>query len=129
MTLFDVHMNRAPIDGKITLIKHTPGKGKTLGLNTPVSTIRNERNTVVIERDDGIMAGVVQIAAKRVDRCIITANEGDIVQRGQIIGKIRWGSQLDMIIPRNSTVFVREGEQVHAGSTNIARYNGKTDEV
>jgi phosphatidylserine decarboxylase len=123
MTLFDVHMNRAPIDGKIKLVKHTPGSGPTLGLNTPISTIQNERNTVVIERNDGIMAGIVQIAAKRVDRCIITADEGDHVKRGEIIGKIRWGSQLDMIIPRNSIIQVREGEQVYAGSTVIAKYN------
>ena len=119
MTLFDVHMNRAPIDGKIKLVKHTPGQGKTLGLNTPISTIQNERNTVVFERDDSIMAGIVQIAAKRVDRCIIIVNEGDQVKRGQIIGKIRWGSQLDMIIPRNCIIKVREGDQVYAGSTII----------
>jgi phosphatidylserine decarboxylase len=122
MTLFDVHMNRAPIDGTIKLVKHTPGSGKTLGLNTPISTIQNERNTLVIERPDGIMAGIVQIAAKRVDRCIIIPKEGDFVKRGEIVGKIRWGSQLDMIIPRNCIIKVREGEQVYAGKTIIARY-------
>ncbi len=122
MTLFDVHMNRAPIDGKITFIKHT--QGTAIGLNTPVSNITNERNTVVIERPDGIMAGIVQIAARGVRRCIITSKEGDAVQRGQIIGKIRWGSQLDMIFPRNCEIRVREGEQVYAGSTVIARYLG-----
>ena len=122
MTLFDVHMNRAPIDGKIILIKHT--EGTSIGLNIPLSTITNERNTVVIEREDGLKTGIVQIAARGVNRCIIMAKEGDNVKRGQIIGKIRWGSQLDMIIPRNSEIFVREGEQVHAGSTVIARYLG-----
>jgi phosphatidylserine decarboxylase len=119
MTLFDVHINRAPIDGKVTLVKHTDGTA--IGLNTPVSTIENERNTVVIEREDGIMAGIVQIAARGVNRCIIAAKEGENVSRGQIIGKIRWGSQLDMIFPRNSEIFVREGEQVFAGTTIIAR--------
>ncbi len=123
MTLFDVHMNRAPIDGKITLIKHT--EGTAIGLNTPSSTITNERNTVIIEREDGIMAGIVQIAARGVNRCIITAKEGDKVKRGDIIGKIRWGSQLDMIVPRNSEILVREGEQVYAGSTVIAKYLGE----
>ncbi|MEZ5084597.1 MAG: phosphatidylserine decarboxylase [Bacteroidales bacterium] len=122
MTLWDVHMNRAPIDGKITLVKHTPGTA--IGLNTPKSTIENERNTIVIEREDGLMAGIVQIAARWVDRCIVSMNEGDEVKRGQIIGKIRWGSQLDMIIPRNCEIMVREGEQVHAGSTIIAKYEG-----
>ncbi|NLM68357.1 MAG: phosphatidylserine decarboxylase family protein [Enterococcus sp.] len=119
MTLFDVHINRSPIDGKIVLVKHTDGTA--IGLNTPVSTISNERNTVVIEREDGMIAGVVQIAARGVRRCIIMAKSGDIVQRGSIIGKIRWGSQFDMIIPRNCEIKIREGEQVYAGSTIIAR--------
>lgn len=122
MTLFDVHINRSPIDGKIILVKHTDGTA--IGLNTPVSTIQNERNTVVVRREDGIMVGIVQIAARWVDRCIVSMNEGDVVNRGQIIGKIRWGSQLDMILPRNSEILVREGEQVHAGSTIIAKYLG-----
>jgi len=119
MTLFDVHMNRSPIDGKITFISHTPGTA--IGLNTPSSTITNERNTVVIDREDGVRTGIVQIAARGVKRCIITAGLDDKVSRGDIIGKIRWGSQLDMIIPRNSEILVREGEQVYAGKTIIAR--------
>jgi phosphatidylserine decarboxylase len=123
MTLWDVHMNRSPIDGKIILVKHTDGTA--IGLNTPKSTIENERNTIVIQRADGILVGMVQIAARWVDRCIVSMNEGDEVKRGQIIGKIRWGSQLDMIIPRNSEIMVREGEQVHAGSTIIARFISK----
>ena len=119
MTLFDVHMNRAPVDGKVTFIKHTPGTA--IGLNTPSSTVTNERNTVIIERHDGVRTGIVQIAARGVRRCIVMAKEGDTVKRGEIIGKIRWGSQLDMIIPRNCEIMVREGEQVHAGSTVIGR--------
>jgi phosphatidylserine decarboxylase len=119
MTLFDVHYNRAPIDGKIILIKHTDGTA--IGLNTPESTLTNERNTVVFKRDDGILAGIVQIAARGVKRCIIMSKTDDQVNRGEIIGKIRWGSQTDLIIPRNSNIMVREGEQVHAGSTIIAK--------
>lgn len=122
MTLFDVHMNRSPVDGKITFIKHTPGTA--IGLNTPSSTVTNERNTVIIERNDGIRAGIVQIAARGVKRCIVMAQTGDSVKRGEIIGKIRWGSQLDMIIPRDCEIMVREGEQVYAGSTVIARLSG-----
>ncbi len=119
MTLFDVHYNRAPIDGKIILVLHTPGTA--IGLNNPSSTITNERNTIVLERDDGIKAGVVQIAARFVDRCIVTCKEADYIKRGEIFGKIRWGSQADLIIPRNSEILVREGMQVNAGSTIIAK--------
>lgn len=122
MTLFDVHINRAPIDGEIILIKHTDGTA--IGLNTPSSTITNERNTVVFKREDGLIAGIVQIAARFVSRCIITTSLNDTINRGQIIGKIRWGSQLDMILPRNCEIMVREGDQVHAGSTIIAKYLG-----
>ena len=119
MTLFDVHYNRAPIDGKIILVKHT--SGSAIGLNTPESTLVNERNTTVFEREDGVKAGVVQIAARWVDRCIVTSKVGELLNRGDIFGKIRWGSQADLIIPRNCEIMVREGEQVFAGSTIIAK--------
>jgi phosphatidylserine decarboxylase len=119
MTLFDVHYNRAPIDGEIILIKHT--EGTAIGLNTPESTLTNERNTVVFKREDEVMAGIVQIAARGVRRCIVMAIEGAQVTRGEIIGKIRWGSQTDLIIPRNTDIMVREGEQVYAGITIIGK--------
>ncbi len=119
MTLFDVHYNRAPLDGKVILVKHTPGT--SIGLNTPESTLTNERNTTVFERGDGIKTGVVQIAARGVNRCIVMSREGEIMRRGQIFGKIRWGSQADLVIPRNCEILVREGEQVYAGSTIIAK--------
>lgn len=119
MTLFDVHYNRAPIDGKVIMVKHTPGT--SIGLNTPESTLTNERNTTVFERKDGVKAGVVQIAARGVNRCIVMSKEGEVLNRGEIFGKIRWGSQSDLILPRNCEILVREGEQVFAGSTIIAR--------
>ncbi len=119
MTLFDVHVNRAPINGKVILVKHTPGK--YLGLNRPESTIVNERNTIVIQREDGIMVAVVQIAARYVRRCIVSVREGENVAHGAIIGRIRWGSQADVIIPRNCEIIVREGDQVFAGETVLAR--------
>jgi phosphatidylserine decarboxylase len=119
MTLFDVHFNRAPVEGEIILVKHT--SGTAIGLNTPESTLTNERNTVVLKREDGLMAGIVQIAARGVRRCIVMAEVGKKVKKGEIIGKIRWGSQTDLIIPRNSFILVREGEQVYAGTTTIAK--------
>lgn len=122
MTLFDVHYNRAPIDGNIIMVKHTPGTA--IGLNNPESTIINERMTTVFEREDGIKVGVVQIAARWVSRCIVMKNSSDVLKRGDIFGKIRWGSQADLIIPRNCEIMVREGEQVYAGSTIIAKYLG-----
>lgn len=119
MTLFDVHYNRAPLEGKVIHVKHTPGTA--IGLNTPASTISNERMTTVFKRNDGVRFGVVQIAARGVSRCIVSVKEGDEVTRGQIFGKIRWGSQTDLIIPRDCHIYIREGDQVHAGATVIGR--------
>jgi phosphatidylserine decarboxylase len=121
MTLFDVHYNRVPLDGNVLLVRHTPGT--SIGLNTPESTVNNERMTTVFERGDGIKFGVVQIAARGVSRCIVSVKEGDKVARGQIFGKIRWGSQSDLIIPRDCTIYVREGDQVYAGTSVIGRLN------
>jgi len=118
MTLFDVHYNRAPVGGKIILLKHTDGQA--MGLRNPESTFANERNTFIIEDKNKNLFGIIQIAARGVRRCIALVKENDDVSQGDIIGKIRFGSQVDMIFPRNYTVLVREGDQVYAGISIIA---------
>lgn len=116
-------INRAPIDGEVVLSKRTPGA--FLGLKKPDSTVNNERNTIVIKRNDGIMVGVVQIASRFVKRCISSVKKGDKVEHGGVVGKIRWGSQVDMILPRECDIKVRNGDQVFAGKTVIAELTGK----
>ncbi len=119
MTLFDVHINRAPSSGDVVMVKHTPGS--YLSLKSPESTFVNERNTIVFRKSNGIMVGVVQIASRFIRRCICSVKEGDSVRAGEVIGRITWGSQVDLIIPRNCDIFVREGEQVYAGKSIIGR--------
>lgn len=118
MTLFDVHINRSPVDGKVILVQHTDGDA--LGLRSPESTFINERNTIVIEGKDKDLYGVIQIAARGVRRCITSVENKEQVEQGQVIGKIRFGSQVDLIIPRDFVIQVREGDQVHAGLSVIA---------
>lgn len=118
MTLFDVHYNRAPVSGTVKLIQHTDGVA--LGLRNPESTFVNERNTFVIEDEGMNLIGVIQIAARGVRRCIVTVNATSDITQGQIIGKIRFGSQVDLIIPRSCVISVREGDQVYAGTSVIA---------
>lgn len=118
MTLFDVHYNRAPVMGSVELVKHTDGLA--LGLRNPDSTFVNERNTIVFKDHKNRLFGVIQIAAKGVRRCIATINVGDQVEQGQIIGKIRFGSQVDLILPRSYSIHVREGDQVYAGKSILA---------
>jgi len=118
MTLFDVHINRSPVDGNVILVQHTDGDA--LGLRSPESTFVNERNTIVIKGQDNMLYGVIQIAARGVRRCITSVKNTDIVEQGQVIGKIRFGSQVDLILPRCYVIQVREGDQVHAGLSVIA---------
>jgi len=117
MTPFDVHKNCSPISGKVVLNKHF--KGKFLSLKDVAAVSENERNTYVI-KNDRIQVGVVQIASKRVRRIDSYVNEGDDVYKGQWIGMIRFGSQVDVLLPIDCNVHVKEGEQIFAIKTVIA---------
>ena len=117
MTPFDVHKNCSPIDGKIILNKHFDGK--YLSLKNPSAISENERNTYVIANDI-ITVGVIQIASKRVRRIDTYVKEGELVKKGDWIGMIRFGSQVDLIVPEFCKINVSIGEQVHAKKTKIA---------
>lgn len=117
MTPFDVHKNCAPISGKLTFNKHTDGK--FLSLKAIESETENERNTIVIENGK-IKVGVVQIASKMVRRIDSYVNVGDQLKKGQWFGMIRFGSQVDVILPIECKVNVELKQQVYAGKTIIA---------
>lgn len=124
MTPFDVHKNCAPISGKIVLNKHF--NGKFLSLKDPAAQMDNERNTYVLANDD-MKVGVVQIASRLVRRIDTYVKEGDNVSQGDWIGMIRFGSQVDVIIPGNYRILINSGRQVHAAETIIAEKNEDTD--
>lgn len=117
MTPWDVHKNCAPIDGSIRLNQHTKGEFLSLKLFDALS--QNERNTYVIE-NERLKVGIVQIASKGVRRIDSYVKEGDIVQKGDWLGMIRFGSQVDLILPYTSKVTVTVGQQVYAAKTIIA---------
>ena len=118
MTLFDVHKNCSPIDGEIIMNQHF--SGEFLSLKKHASISENERNTYVI-RNENIEVGVVQIASRLVRRIDSYVSVGDMVSSGSWIGMIRFGSQVDIILPASSEIFVTKGEQVYAGLTIIGR--------
>lgn len=117
MTPWDVHKNCAPVDGKITLNKHTKGKFLSLKLFDALS--ENERNTYVIE-NERLRVGVVQIASKGVRRIDSYVEEGATVSRGDWLGMIRFGSQVDVILPSDCNVNLKVGQQIYAAKTVIA---------
>ena len=118
MTPFDVHKNCAPIDGTIVLNKHFDGE--FLSLKHQEALIRNERNTIVIESEIG-KVGIVQTASRLVRRIVTYKKEGEHVAKGDWFGMIKFGSQVDIIIPASCKVLVGLKDQVYAKKSLIAK--------
>ena len=117
MTLFDVHKNAAPVSGTIRFNESKPGKFHSL--KSFESETENERHTMIIENED-LSVGVVQIASRLVRRIDNYVQTGQHIRRGEWYGMIRFGSQVDLIIPAEYLIDVRVGDQVSAALTIIA---------
>jgi phosphatidylserine decarboxylase len=122
MNYLDVHVNRAPIGGKITLLKHI--KGLFISLKKKEAVIQNERVLTVIDNGH-FKIGIVQIASRLVRKIIPYITEGGEIQIGERMGMIRFGSQVDMIIPDLPSLClnVKINEEVKACTTIIASFN------
>jgi len=119
MNFLDVHINRAPLDGKIDLLKHI--KGLFLSLKKREAVVRNERVLTII--DNGrFKIGIVQIASRLVRKIVPYVREGQEVRKGQRIGMIRFGSQVDLYLPDVPSLRIRVGRnsKVKAGLSVIA---------
>ena len=119
MNLADVHVNRAPVGGRVRLVEHVMG---TFGsLRNPDSVLTNERVTTVIEAGD-LQIAIVQIASRLVRRIVTFVSQDEVLNLGQRIGAIRFGSQVDLLIPANPQiqVAVQTGDRVVAGQTIMA---------
>ena len=119
MTPLDVHKNCAPVEGKIVLNKHFDGE--FLSLKHEEALRRNERNTIVIDNPRG-KVGVVQTASRLVRRIVTYKKENDTVSKGEWYGMIKFGSQVDLIIPASCKVMAAIGQQVYARKTLIAKW-------
>lgn len=118
MTPFDVHKNCAPIDGKIILNQHF--NGKFLSLKDEKALSENERNTYVIGNEK-LKIGIVQIASRLVRRIDSYVRQGAEVKKGDWLGMIRFGSQVDVIIPIEYKINVALKDQTYAGTTILAK--------
>jgi phosphatidylserine decarboxylase len=137
MSPFNVHHNRAPISGEVIFVKHSPPKFKNhhmgsmhwrallrrfpIHANSP-HILENERKVTKISgffKTEPISCYVVQIAGGSVDGIETAVSEGERVERGQIFGMIRIGSQVDIIITykQSMTISVKPGDRVRAGET------------
>ncbi|MBW1866907.1 MAG: phosphatidylserine decarboxylase family protein [Deltaproteobacteria bacterium] len=115
MSVFNVHVNRIPHDGKIGEISYHPGK--FFSANLDKASKENEHNALFIETRDGLKYCVVQIAGLIARRIICNTTAGESVIRGQRFGMICFGSRLDVYLPVESRFNVKVGERVKAGTS------------
>lgn len=119
LSVFDVHINRAPIRGKIEYRHYAPGE--FLPAFEPKASVKNEQNTIGIEDPDGYRVVVKQIAGLIARRILCWKNPGDKVERGDRFGLIRFGSRTDVFLPLDARVEVKLGQRLQGGATVIAR--------
>ena len=117
MSLFDVHLNRAPVSGTILAENYIPGQ--FLAANVEKSSLLNEQNALVLETEDRNKILLVQIAGFVARRIVCYAKAGDTLRKGQIFGLIRFGSRVDLYLPPEVKPIVRVGQHVKGGESII----------
>jgi len=118
MSVFDCHVNRAPVAGTVRTVAYEPGKFVNAELDK--ASEDNERNSLVIEDENGLRIGVVQIAGLVARRILCFSRFGDQLEAGERFGLIRFGSRLDVYVPAGVTPLVAVGQRAVAGETVIA---------
>lgn len=122
MNVFNCHVNRAPVAGKVTHIAYH--HGKFLNASLDKASEDNERNGLTIETPDGARIGVVQIAGLVARRIVCFVVEGASVGIGHRFGLIRFGSRLDIYLPKGVLPLVSVGQTAVAGETILADLTG-----
>jgi len=112
MSVFNVHLQRAPINGTVKSVEHKPGK--FLKAHLPEAYVENEQNVITIENENGTYI-VKQIAGILARRCVAWVKPGDVIKQGEKIGVIKFSSQVDLIMPQGYDVRVKAGDKVTSG--------------
>ena len=116
LSLFNVHVNRSPIAGRIQAVDYRPGK--FLAAYNPAASRENERNIVMVS-DGRINVVFTQIAGVVARRIVFWRKVGDDVGKGELVGLIRFGSRVDVLFPAGTEATVKVGQRVKGGSTQI----------
>jgi phosphatidylserine decarboxylase len=122
LSVFDVHVNRAPISGVLTAVHYQ--KGQYLNAMNPASAERNEQNVVTVRGDD-VEVTFKQIAGLLARRIVFRFRQGSTVERGQRVGLIKFGSRVDVILPAEAHLWVKVGQRVKGGATVLASMSGE----
>lgn len=120
LNIFDVHVNRVPVAGRIRSVRYSRGRFRLAHLEA--ASAQNERNTLVIEEHDGRRrVEISQIAGLIARRIVCRIKTGDTVRKGERFGLIKFGSRVDVLLGQEWEIAVRRGERVAGGSSVLAR--------
>jgi len=120
MNVFNVHSNRAPVDAVVERIQYRPGAFVNADLDK--ASDQNEANVLVLRTPGGEQVSVVQVAGLIARRILCYAHAGDELARGQRFGFIRFGSRVDVYLPRFVRPMVAAGDAVYAGTSVLAEF-------
>jgi len=119
LSVFNVHVNRSPISGKLKQLEYKRGQFKA-AFKDEASRV-NEQNIITIEGKD-IQVTFKQIAGLIARRVVCWKKPGDWIKKGELIGLIRFGSRVDILLPENVNISVRSGDRVRGGSSILGDY-------
>lgn len=122
LAVWNVHVNRAPATGTITKLEYRPGK--FLAAMRERASLENEQNVFTLSTEAGEMV-FKQIAGLIARRVVSWKKEGEKVARGERVGLVRFGSRVDVWVPKEAEILVKVGDNVNGGSSVLARWLGK----
>ncbi len=123
LNVFNVHVNRVPFTGTVKQVIYHPGKFLNASLDK--ASEENERSTTLVETHDGKLYAFVQIAGFVARRILNDLNAGDVVETGQHMGIIRFGSRVDIYLPKGTNPLVTVGQTMIGGETVIADFKSR----
>ena len=121
MSVFNVHANWFPVDGEVLMVRHH--NGRFLSAYLPKASIENERSTVLIRATNGQEVLMRQIAGAVARRIVTYAEPGDIADIKDHMGFIKFGSRVDLYLPKSTTITVRLGDKTVGGVTQVGKLN------
>jgi phosphatidylserine decarboxylase len=119
MNVFDVHVCRSPVAGRVTSVAHEPGR--FLAAMKDEASEQNERTTIVVQPQDGVPVRFVLVAGLVARRIVCRVAEGCALRAGERVGIIRFGSRVDLDLPVGTAPSVGVGDRVVAGESVVAR--------
>jgi len=123
LSIWDVHVQRAPVAGRISSVVYRPGK--FYGAFRSAASQKNEQNVISLETAGGSLV-FKQIAGAIARRVLCWKDEGQEVSRGERVGMIRFGSRVDIWLPMEAEILVRRGQKLKGGASILARWNSIT---